>query len=336
MIGTHTYVVSRCFISACAAVAFAGPLYAAHGDAVSQYPSKPIRFIVPFSPGAGTDTTARTLAHKLGERFGQQVVADNRTGAAGTIGVEYTANANPDGYTICLISASHAVNAATNPKLPYDLTKDLQAITQATSLFYVVYHHPSVPVKSIKELIAYAKANPNKLNYGTSGTGGLQHFAGELFNHMAGTKMVHVPYKGSGSVIPAMLANEVQVGFGTLFGVRPQVQAGRLRWLAITAGKRSPVADLPTVAEAGLPGYEVDQWYGVITSAKVPKPIVSKLHGALVEVLKSPDVVQRLGADGSTPVGSTPEQFSAHIKSEIAKWKKLVKEAHLTLHPGQE
>ena len=274
-------------IACLTAALFSTPLHAAQADAVGQYPNKPIRFIVPFSPGAGTDTTARTLAQKLGEKFGQQVVVDNRTGAAGAIGVEYTANANPDGYTICLISASHSANAATNPKLPYDLTKDLQAITQATSLFYVVYHHPSVPVKSIKELIAYAKANPDKLNYGSSGTGGLQHFAGELFNHMAGTKMVHVPYKGAGSVIPAMLANEVQVGFATLFGVRPQVQAGRLRWLAITAGKRSPVVDLPTVAEAGLPGYEVDQWYGVITSAKVPKPIVRKLHAAIVEALKS-------------------------------------------------
>jgi tripartite-type tricarboxylate transporter receptor subunit TctC len=187
-------------------------------------------------------------------------------------------------------------------------------------------------VKSVKELIAYAKANPGKLNFGSSGTGGLQHFAGELFNHMAGTKMVHVPYKGAGAVIPAMLANEVQVGFSTLFGVRPQVNAGRLRWLAITSKKRSPAVDLPTVAESGLPGYEVDQWYGIITSAKVPQPIVRKINGAVIEVLQQPDVVQRLAADGSTAVGSTPEQFNAHIKSEIAKWKKLVKEAHLQLH----
>ena len=330
MIGTRT-LLSRCFI-ACIAPAFAAPLHAAQSDALSLYPNKSIRFIVPFAPGAGTDTTGRTLAQKLGEKWGQQVVVDNRTGAAGAIGVEYTMNANPDGYTICLISATHSTDAATNPKLPYDLTKDLQAVSQVTSLFYVVYHHPSVPVKSIKELVAYARANPGKLNYGSSGTGGLQHFAGELFNHMAGTKMVHVPYRGAGAAIPAMLANEIQLGFATLFGVRPQVQAGRLRWLAITSGKRSPVVDLPTVAESGLPGYEVDQWYGVITSAKVPRPIVAKLHGAIADALKSPDVAQRLASDGSTPVASTPEQFGAHIKSEIGKWRKLVKDANLTLH----
>ncbi len=317
------------FASAC----LAQPLLAAQANIAKDYPNKPIRFIVPFTAGAGTDTTARTIAQKLTEAWGQQVVADNRTGAAGAIGVELTAQAIPDGYTICLISASNVVNSATNPQLPYDLVRDLQGVTQATSLFYVVYHHPSVPVKSIKELIAYAKANPDKLNFGSSGTGGLQHFAGEMFNHMARVKMVHVPYKGTAGVTVAMLAGDVQVGFGTLFGVRPHMTSGRLRAIAITAGKRSPaVPDLPTVSEAGVPGYEVDQWYGVITSAKVPRPIVAKLSAAMAEALKSPEVVQRLRGDGSTPVGSSPEQFSAHIKSEITKWRKLVKDAGLKLH----
>ena len=320
-------------VALCAGAGLALPLAAAQADAVKDYPNKPIRFIVPFTAGAGTDTTARTIAQKLSEMWGQQVVVDNRTGAAGAIGVDLTAQAAPDGYTICLISASNAVNSATNPKLPYDLTRDLQGVTQATTLFYIVYHHPSVPVKSIKELIAYAKANPGKLNFGSSGTGGLQHFAGELFNHMARVKMVHVPYKGTAGVTVAMLAGDVQVGFGTLFGVRPHITSGRLRALAITAGKRSPaVPDLPTVAEAGLPGYEVDQWYGVITSAKAPRPIVAKLSAAMAEALKSPEVVQRLSHDGSTPVGSSPEQFTAHIRSEIAKWRTLVKEAGLELH----
>jgi tripartite-type tricarboxylate transporter receptor subunit TctC len=196
----------------------------------------------------------------------------------------------------------------------------------------VVYNHPTVPAKSVKELIAYAKANPGKLHFGSSGTGGLQHYAGEMFNHMTGVKLVHVPYKGSAAVIVAMLAGDVQVGFGTLFGVRPHMQSGRMHVLAITAGKRSPAApELPTVAEAGVPGYEVDQWYGVITAARVPKPIVQKLNAAIVEALKSPDVAKRLAADGSTAVGSSAEQFSAHIKSEIAKWRKLAKEAGLVL-----
>jgi tripartite-type tricarboxylate transporter receptor subunit TctC len=301
-------------------------------DAAGDYPNRPIRFIAPFVAGAGTDTTARTIAQKLSEAWGQQVIVDNRTGAAGAIGVDLTAKAVPDGYTICLISASHSVNSATNPKLPYDLTRDLQAITQASSLFYAVYHSPSVPVNSIKELIAYAKANPGKLNFGSSGTGGLQHLAGEMFNYLAKVNIVHVPYKGSAAVITAMLSGDVQVGFGTLFGVRPHMPSGRLKVLAITAGKRSPAApELPTVIEAGLPGYEVDQWYGVITTAKVPAPIVRKLNAAIGEALKQPDVVKRFGADGSTPVGSTPEQFGAHIKSEIAKWRRLAKDAKLDL-----
>jgi len=298
-------------------------------DPAANFPSKPIRFIVPFAPGAGTDTTARTIAQKLSEKWGQQVVADNRTGAGGAIGVDFAAKALPDGYTICLISASNSVNSATNSTLPYDLVKDLQGITQATSLFYVLYIHPSVPAKSITELITYAKSNPGKLNFGSSGSNTLQHFAGELLNHMAGTKIVHIPYKGTAAVIPAMMAGEVQVGFGSLIGTRPQMQAGRLRGLAITAAKRSPSIDLPTVAESGVPGYEVDQWYGVITSARVPQSIVKKLNAAMVEGLQQPDVAARLAGDGSIPVGSSPTQFNAFIKSEIAKWKRLVKEANL-------
>ena len=314
---------------ACAGIPAA---HAAPAEA-DKYPTKPVRLIAPFVPGAGTDITARAVAAKLTERFGQQVIVDNRPGAAGTIGVELTANAAPDGYTICLISASHAVNSATNPKLPYDLTRDLQAISQATSLFYVMYLTPSVPAKSIQEFIAYAKANPNKLNFGSSGTGGLQHFSGELFNYLAGVKMVHVPYKGGAAVISDALAGNIQVGYGTLLSSRAHYKAGRLRPLAITARQRSPVApELPTIAESGVPGYEVDQWYGIITSAKVPRPLVAKLSVAIAEGVKSPETAQRLAAEGSTPVGSTPEQFNAHIRNEIAKWRKLVKDAALVLH----
>jgi len=325
---------ARCIftLTLAAAAAVALPLQAAPPDPAKDYPTKPVRFIAPFVPGAGTDTTARTIGQKLSDAWGQQVVVDNRTGAAGTIAVDLTAKAAPDGYTICLISASHTVNSATNPKLPYDLTKDLQAITQATSLFYAVYVNPAVPAKSINELIAYAKANPGKLNFGSSGTGGLQHFAGEMFNYMAGVQLTHVPFKGGAAAITSMLAGEMQVGFSTLFGIRPHLPSGRIRALAITAAKRSPAApELPTVAESGVPGYVVDQWYGIITGAKVPMPIVRKLNAAIVESLKLPDVAKRLASDGSTPVGSTPEQFSAHIRSEIAKWRKLVKEAKLDL-----
>jgi len=310
----------------------AAPGIAAQADPAAGYPQRPVRFLIPFVPGAGTDTTARTIAQKLSEMWGQQFIADNRTGAAGTIAVDLTARANPDGYTICLISASHSVNAATNPKLPYDLTADLQGIAQVTSLFYALYHHPSVPVSSVKSLITYAKTNNAKLMFGSSGTGGLQHFAGEMFNHLSGARLTHVPYKGTGAVVVAMLAGEVQIGFGTLFGVRPHMESGRLKVLAITAGKRSPsVPDIPTVAESGVPGYEVDQWYGVITAAKVPRPIVQKLHMGIAELLKAPEVAKRLAGDGSTPVGSAPEQFNAHIKVEIEKWRKLVRDAGLKL-----
>ena len=296
-------------------------------------PTKPIRLIVPFVPGAGTDITGRTIAAKLTERWGQQVVVDNRTGAAGAIGVEVTARAAPDGYTLCLISASHAVNAATNPKLPYDLTKDLQAISQATSLFYVMYVHPSVPARNIQEFVAYAKANPGKLNFGSSGTGGLQHLAGEMFNYLAKVQMTHVPYKGGAAVITDVLANNIQVGYGTVLSLRPHFKSGRLRGLAMSARQRSPSApEIPTIAESGVPGYEVDQWYGIITSAKVPRPIVDKVQQGISEALKSPETAQRLSGEGSTPVGSTPDQFSAHIRNEVAKWRKLVKDAGLKLH----
>jgi tripartite-type tricarboxylate transporter receptor subunit TctC len=312
------------------AAAFGSSVHAAATDDAKNYPTKPVRFIVPFVAGAGTDTTGRVIAAKLSELWGQQVVVDNRTGATGTIGVDITAHTN-DGYTICLISASHAVNAAVSKSLPYDLTKDLRGITQATSLFYAVYVNPSLPANNVRELISYAKANAGKLNFGSSGTGGLQHFAGEMFNHLAGTRMVHIPYKGAGAAILANLSGEIQVGFSTLLGVKPYLANGRLRGLAITAAKRSPSApELPTVAET-LPGYEVDQWYGVITSAQVSPAIVRKVHAGIVQALKSPEVIQRLGSDGSTPVGSTPEQFSAHIRAEIEKWRKLAAAANLKL-----
>ena len=324
-------LTTRLLAAAAASLGFS-VAHAASGD-VDKYPTKPVRLIAPFVPGGGTDITARAIAAKLTERWSQQVIVDNRPGAAGTIGVDLTATAIPDGYTICLISASHSVNAAINPKLPYDLEKDLQAISQATSLFYVMYVHPAVPAKSVAELINYAKANPAKLNFGSSGTGGLQHFAGELFNHLAGVKMVHVPYKGGAAAIADALAGNIQVGFGTLLSSRAHYNAGRLRPLAITARKRSPQApEYPTLAESGLKGYEVDQWYGIITSAKVPRPLVNKLAVAIAESVKSPETAQRFAAEGSTPVGSTPEQFSAHIKGEIAKWRKLVREAKLSLN----
>jgi tripartite-type tricarboxylate transporter receptor subunit TctC len=299
---------------------------------VHKFPVKPIRLIVPFVAGVGTDTISRTVAPKLTERWGQQVIVDNRAGAAGSIGVEMTLAAPPDGYTICLISASHSVNAATNPKLSYDLTKDLQGISQMTSLNYVMYVHPSVPANTVQELVTYAKANPDKLNFGSSGTGGLQHLAGELFKHMAGVKLVHVPYKGGAQVNAEVMAGNIQLGFGTLQS-RRYYTLGKLRPLGISGRARSSVApEIPTIAEQGLPGYEVDQWYGIVTSAKVPAVIVTKISQGFADAVKSPEIAQRWSADGTTPIGSTSDQFTAHVRSEVGKWRKLVKDVGLTLH----
>ena len=297
----------------------------------AAYPTKPVRFLVPYAPGAGTDTTARTLAAKLAERWNQQVIVDNRGGASGAIALEAAANATADGHTIVLVTNSQALGAATGIKLPYDLAADFRPVTQVLSVFYVLYVPPALPVKSPRELIAYAKANPNKLSYGSSGAGSLQHVGTEMFNQNAGISLVHVPYKGSAGMISGMLANEIQLGMNSLFSVRPQVQAGRLRWLAITAPKRSPVVDLPTVAESALPGFEVEQWYGIATPVKVPEPTIAALHSGFTAALRMPDVAQRLTADGSTLVGSTPHAFSALVKAEIAKWRKVVQAANIRM-----
>jgi tripartite-type tricarboxylate transporter receptor subunit TctC len=305
----------------------------AQSGSANHYPNKPVRLLVGVSPGGGTDTTARALAAKLYETWGKQVIVDNRTGAGGAIAMEMTAKAAPDGYTLSMISASQTVLSATDPKLPYDLTRDVAAVSRATTLFLVMYHIPSFPVKSVKELLAHARANPGKLNYGSTGAASLHHISWELFSHLGGVKLTHVPYKGGTAAVAAALAGEIQVGFTTLVSIRPHIQSGRLRSLAITAGKRSTAApEIPTIAESGLPGYEVDAWYGVITGAKVPPAIIRKLNAGIAEALKSPDVAQRLAGDGSTAMSSTPDAFDAHIKAEIVKWKRLVKDAGLVLH----
>jgi tripartite-type tricarboxylate transporter receptor subunit TctC len=313
------------------AIAGAGAVHAA--APADAYPQKPVRFLVPFVPGAGTDITTRTLAAKLTQMWGQQVVADNRSGAGGAIAAEITARADPDGYTICLISAGHTVLSASNDRLPYDLEKDLQAIAQVTSLFYVLTVHPSLPARTVAELIAYARANPGKINQGSSGTGALQHLSGEMMAYKAGVRFTHIPYKGGGASLAATIAGEVEMSFTTLLSARPHMQSNRLRILGITAGKRSPAApELPTIAESGVPGFEANQWYGVITSAKVPRDIVNKLSLALNSAVNAPDVAERLMRDGSTPTGTTPAQFKAHIHAEIAKWRELIKVAGLKLN----
>ena len=300
-------------------------------NAMAQtYPARPIRLIVPFPPGGGTDITARAVAQKLGESWGQTVVVDNRPGANGTIGVDIAAKSAPDGHTLTMISSSHAVNTSLYTRQPYDLLKDLTPITQATSQPYAFVINPSVPARSVKELIAVAKAKPGALNYGSSGTGGISHLAGALLGSLTGTTLVHIPYKGGAPATIDVISGQIQMLFGTLLLTGPHIKAGRLRVLAVTTPRRWPgTPDLPTMQEAGVPGFVITQWYGMLAPAKTPQPTVAKLNKEIARILHQPDVKEKLAADGADAVGNTPEQFGAHIKSEIAKYSKLVKQIGL-------
>jgi tripartite-type tricarboxylate transporter receptor subunit TctC len=293
----------------------------------TAYPTKPIRLIIPFAPGGGTDITARVLAQKLTEALGQTVVADNRAGANGTIGAELAAKSPPDGYTISMISSSHSVNPSLMRKLQYDLISDLAPITQATTQPYALVVNPGVPAKSVQELIALAKAKPGALNYGSSGTGGLSHLSGALFGALAGIDIHHVPYKGGAPALTDVISGQIEMLYSTILQASPHLKSGRLRALAVTTAKRSQsMPELPTMAQAGVPGYEVAGWYGVVAPAKTPRPVIVRLNQEMVRALKMPDVAEKLAADGSEPVGSTPEAFGAHIRAEVAKWRKLIQQ----------
>jgi tripartite-type tricarboxylate transporter receptor subunit TctC len=295
--------------------------------AAQSYPARPVRLIVPFAPGGGTDITARAIALKLTERFGQQVVVDNRPGANGTIGMDITAKAAPDGHTLSTISSSHTLNVSLLKTVPYDLVRDLAPVTQATRQPYALVINPAVPAKSVEELIAHARARPGALNFGSSGTGGLSHLAGALFSNLARIDIVHVPYKGGSPALMDVLAGQIHMLFSTLLQANPHLKSGRLRALAVTTTQRSPAApQLPTMQEAGVAGYEVTQWYGIVAPSKVPSAVIAKLSKEIARIVHEPDVKDRLAADGSEAVGSTPDDFGAHIRAEIAKWKKVVKE----------
>ena len=321
----------RCTLTATAlALAAAAPAFAAQADPAAGYPNKPIRLIVPFAPGGGTDLTARAIAQKLTEAWGQTVVADNRAGANGTIAVDIATKSAPDGYTLTMISSSHSVNSSLYKNLPYDLTRDLAPITQATTQPYALVVNPAVAAKSIKELVALAKSKPDGMSYGSSGIGGLSHLSGALFCTLADIKLVHVPYKGGFPALTDVVGGQIQMLFSTLLQSDAQRKAGRVRALVVTTKKRSPGApDLPTMQEAGVAGYEVAGWYGVLAPAKTPQPIVAKLNREIVKILHSPDIQSKLSADGSEPVGNTPEQFHAHIKAEVTKWARVVRDASI-------
>ncbi|HEV8518047.1 MAG TPA: tripartite tricarboxylate transporter substrate binding protein [Burkholderiales bacterium] len=288
------------------------------------YPSKPIRMIVPFAPGGGTDNLARILSKKMSETFEQSVVVDNRGGAGGIVGTELVARAAADGHTILMTSSAHTIIPATYGKIPYEPLKDFAPISLLTAQPYLMVIHPSVPANSVKEFIALAKSRPGQLNYASGGYGTAPHLAAELLKSLAGIDLVHVPYKGGGPAVTAIVSGEVSVLFSSLPTTLPQVQAGRLKMLAISSAKRSAVLpQLPTLAESGVSGFEVINWYGLLAPAKTPRGIIDKLHDTAVSVLLAPDMSARLTSDGTDAVGGTPEQFRDYIAMELAKWGKL-------------
>jgi tripartite-type tricarboxylate transporter receptor subunit TctC len=306
----------------CAALAvFLSPALA------QQYPTRPVRFVVPFAPGGSTDTLARTIGVKLADSLGQQVVVDNRPGANGDIGMMIVAKAPPDGHTILLgYIANLAIAPSLYAKLPFDPVKDYAHITQIATSPNVLTAHPSVPAKGLQELIALAKTKPGAINFASTGVASVGHLTGELLNNLAGMKMTHVPYKGGGQAIIDLLGGHVQVMFSGFSAAMPHIKSGKVRALAVTGIKRSPaLAEVSTIAEQGFPGVEATAWYGVLAPAGTPKPVVTRLHGETVRILKLPDVSQRLDGLGFEIVGSTPEQFGAYIRSEIKKWEKVVK-----------
>ncbi len=299
------------------------------GQAGAQtYPVKPIRFVLAFgAPGGAPDTIARTIGPKLTEAWGQQVLVDPRTGAGGTIATDIVAKAPADGYTILLASPSHAINPALYSKLPYDPVADFAAVSRVADVPNIVVIHPSVPARTVKQLIALARSKPGMLNYGSAGSGSSQHLAGELFQKMAGVKMVHVPYKGGSAVVLDLMSGQLQLTFGSTTSL-PGIRSGRLIALAVTTARRvSALPDLPTVSEAGLPGYEAAAWYAVFAPARTPRAIVEKLSAELARALKLPDVRERLAPQLIQPVGSSPAELAAFLDKEIVKWGAIVKES---------
>ena len=299
---------------------------AAHAQ--DAYPSKPVRFVLGFAPGGFTDLMARLLAGRLTEMWGQQVVADNRPGAGSIIATEIVAKAPPDGYTLLMMTDNHVTNPSLFKSLPYDSEKHFAPITLAALAPFMLLIHPSLPVKNVKELIALAKARPGQLAFGSGGIGGPGHLAGEMLNSLAGIRMIHVPYKGGGPAMVDLQAGQVQLYFGNVPTSLPSVQAGRVRALAVTTAKRASVApEYPTVAEAGVPGFELSPFYGVITRAGTPPEVLAKLNRDIVSILHNPATKERISNLGGVPIGNSQAEFAAFLKTEAVKWGKLVRDS---------
>ena len=293
------------------------------------YPLKPVRLISPYASGGGSDTLARILGQKLYEAWGQPVVVENRPGAAGTLGAETVARATADGYTLLVTpSAVLTINPHLYAKLRYDTFKDFIPVTMASNSPYLLVVHPKIPASSVKELIAYAKMNPGKMNYSSSGNGSSTHLAGVLFNNMAGVEIVHIPYKGAAPAIVDLLAGNIQMRFSSVVPVLPHVRSGRLRGIAISSPKRyGPLPDMPTIAESGLPGYAVESFYAVVAPAHTPRAIVSKINAEVVRNLRSPEVAAHMAADGAEVIGSSPEELAKALRDDYARWAQPVKDS---------
>ena len=293
-----------------------------------SYPTKPIRLVVPYPPGGGTDIIGRTVAAKLTAVFGQQVIVDNRGGAGGTIGSEIVAKSPADGYTILMAPTSHVINPSIYRKLPYDTGKDFVPITLAASATIVLASHPSLPVKSVQDLISYAKKRPGEINFGSAGNGTVFHLTGELFKRQAGIDMVHVPFKGGGPTVANLVGGQVSLAFETMLALSPHIKAGKVRALAVTSARRSTVMpELPTIAELGFPDIVAENWYGFYAPTGTPKSVISRLNAEIVKVLKQPDVTETFRGLGTEVVGSTSEELDKLVRKELLKWSKVAKEA---------
>ena len=312
-------------LKACALAAFAISA-AAHAQV---YPVKPIRMIVAYPPGGGTDIVGRTLAQKLGESLGQSVVVENRGGASGNIGTELAARAAPDGYTILMGNvAPNAINVSLFKELPFDPVADFAPVSLVASTPNILVVHPSTRARTVKEVIALAKAKPGAFNFASAGVGSSSHLAGELFRILAGADIVHVPYKGAGPAMVDVLSGQVQLYFATMPAAMPHVKTGKLAPVAVTSARRSQaLLDLPTIAESGVPAYEASTWYGVLAPAHTPSAVVARLHGDIAKILADAALHARLADQGFDPVGNSPEEFGAYIKSEILKWGKVIRDA---------
>jgi tripartite-type tricarboxylate transporter receptor subunit TctC len=297
-------------------------------SAQQSYPAKPIRMISPFAPGGGNDILCRTIAQKLTENLKQQIIVENRPGANGIIGTEAATRSAADGYTIVLVPSGHAVNASLHRKLPYDSIRDFTPITLVGESPLILAVHPSVPARNVKDLVALARARPEQLTYGSAGIGSSGHLGGALFETLTGTKMVHVPYKGMGIAVSDLMGGQVSMVFGTSLSVMPHARSGRLRALATTGARRSPaLPDLPTVAEAGVPGYEAGLWYGFLGPARLPPEIVRRLNAEIVAVLKLAEIRERLAGQGVDARPSTPEEFARLLVADLDRWAKVVQRA---------